>query len=286
MPFGPVLSPSLGLSLLKAGLERDGLAAEIRYFTLAFASTIGEHAYTRISMTGPLTIIELAGEWVFSHALFDQSEDDVRRYVEEVLVRRAGSRGSPPRIPPRVVSQILEVRERVDGFLDRCVEEVVAARPRIVGFTSVFQQHVASLALARRLREALPDVFVVFGGANVEAVMGAETVRRFPFVDAVVSGEGDLVFPELVRRALAGESLAGLQGVRTRAGIDDDFAERCVDRRRRFSKNHRRTHLLAARRRRFFSVLAIVAPDGKNVFARTRDRRKQFHLTQRNRLAR
>jgi len=229
MPFGPVLWPSLGLSLLKAGLERDGLAAEIRYFTLAFASTIGERAYTRISMTGPLTIIELAGEWVFSGALFDQSEDDVRRYVDEVLVRRAGSRGSPPRIPPRVVSQLLEVRGRVDAFLDRCLDEVVAARPRVVGFTSVFQQHVASLALARRLRQALPDVVIVFGGANVEGVMGAETVRRFPFVDAVVSGEGDLVFPDLVRRALAGEPLAGLQGVRTRAGIDEDFAAGRLD---------------------------------------------------------
>src|SRR6185503_12803258 len=99
-------------------------------------------------------------------------------------------------------------------FLEECLEEVVAARPRLVGFTSVFQQHVASLALARRIKRALPETFIVFGGANCEGPMGAETVRQFPFVDAAVSGEADLVFPELVGRVLAGRPLDGLPGVR------------------------------------------------------------------------
>ena len=43
--------------------------------------------------------------------------------------------------------------------------------------------------------------------------MGAETARQFPFLDAVVSGEGEVVLPEIVRRVLAGEGLAGLPGV-------------------------------------------------------------------------
>jgi ribosomal peptide maturation radical SAM protein 1 len=46
--------------------------------------------------------------------------------------------------------------------------------------------------------------------------MGEELIRRFPFVDAVVSGEGDLVFPELAGRLLAGRPVAGLDGVLTR----------------------------------------------------------------------
>jgi len=39
--------------------------------------------------------------------------------------------------------------------------------------------------------------------------MGAEVARQFKFVDAVVSGEGDIVFPEIVRRVMAGESCSG-----------------------------------------------------------------------------
>jgi ribosomal peptide maturation radical SAM protein 1 len=50
-------------------------------------------------------------------------------------------------------------------------------------------------------------------------------VRQFPWVDAAVSGEGEVIFPQLVRRVLAGEPLEGLPGVRTRQSIDADFRE-------------------------------------------------------------
>jgi ribosomal peptide maturation radical SAM protein 1 len=76
---------------------------------------------------------------------------------------------------------------------------------------------VASLGLARRIKAVRPECFVVLGGANCEGSMGEETVRQFPFVDAAVSGEGDVVFPEIVRLALAGRSVAHLPGVRTPA---------------------------------------------------------------------
>jgi ribosomal peptide maturation radical SAM protein 1 len=97
--------------------------------------------------------------------------------------------------------------------LGDCADAVIRERPRIVGFTSVFQQHTGSLALAKRLKEAAPDVWIVFGGANVEGVMGAETLKCYPFVDAVVSGEADLVFPSLVKSVLEGAPFDGLPGV-------------------------------------------------------------------------
>jgi ribosomal peptide maturation radical SAM protein 1 len=108
---------------------------------------------------------------------------------------------------------VRELRRMAPRFLDEVAAEALALEPRIVGFGSVFQQHVASLALARRLKALRPELVILFGGANCEGPMGAETARQFPFVDAVVSGEGEVVVPELVRRALAGESLGGLPGV-------------------------------------------------------------------------
>lgn len=53
---------------------------------------------------------------------------------------------------------------------------------RILFSTSVFQ--IASLALASRVKLALPETFVVIGVANVEGVMGLEAVRQFSFLDA------------------------------------------------------------------------------------------------------
>jgi ribosomal peptide maturation radical SAM protein 1 len=222
MPFGTVFCPSLGLSLLSASLAKEPISVAVRYFTIRFAEIVGQVTYEHIAVKGPYVQQELAGEWIFSHALIEQTKDDVERYIDEVLVKRQGQMAGRP-VRQRDIRTILRVRRRVLAFLDECLDEIVRINPRIVGFTSVFQQHVASLALARRLKDVLPETFVVFGGANCEGPMGAETLRQFPFVDAVVSGEGDLVVPDLVRRVLNGESVSGLPGVRSRDRLAQEF---------------------------------------------------------------
>ena len=88
----------------------------------------------------------------------------------------------------------------------------------VVGFTSTFEQNVAALALARRIKEEHPAVLTVFGGANFDGDMGPEFTRVFPFIDYAVSGEGDDVLPALVARIGRGESGAGLPGVTARSG--------------------------------------------------------------------
>jgi ribosomal peptide maturation radical SAM protein 1 len=219
MPFGPLLSPSLGLSLLQPQVCARGLACEIAYGTLRFADEIGQSLYHRIASEQRVLTRGFAGEWIFSGALFAWSRDDERRYVDEIL--RGGARASPltrSSAPSSAdIEAILAARRRAPAFLDRFVDEIARSGARLVGFTSVFQQHLASLALARRIKSHLPGVTIVFGGANCEGPMGLETVRQFPFVDAAVSGEGDLVFADLAARVVAGEPFGDLPGVLTRA---------------------------------------------------------------------
>src|SRR5581483_5689541 len=74
------------------------------------------------------------------------------------------------------------------------------------------------------IKKALPETTIVFGGANCEAVMGAETARQFPFVDAVVSGEAETVLPDVIDRVDAGRSLDDLPGVYTRLSAKRAFA--------------------------------------------------------------
>ena len=159
-------------------------------------------------------------------ALFGEDAGADARWEREVLLGRAcwGARELARPAPPSFVRSLRRARSLAGGFLDRCLAEVLAHRPQLVGFTSVFQQQVASLALAQRLKAASPGTVVVLGGANAEGVMGAETVRSFPFLDAAVSGEGDLVFPELVRRVLAGRPFEDLPGVTTPVNAAARFA--------------------------------------------------------------
>lgn len=66
MPFAGRRTPSVGLSLLKAALERDGLPCDIRYFNLTFAELIGSTRYDQIA---EVYTSRLLGEWLFAREL-------------------------------------------------------------------------------------------------------------------------------------------------------------------------------------------------------------------------
>lgn len=215
MPFGPVMSPSIALGLLKGVLSRHGASSRCLYFTIPFAEILGEEVYFGISDGLRPVLLKLAGEWIFNGALFDVSAQDEEEYVRTIIA--PGPHATTD--VDQMIADVLRARQSVDAFLDECVKTVLSCEPRIVGFTSTFQQQVASLALAKRLKQARPDLFILFGGANCEGPMGAEVVRQFECVDAAVSGEGEHVLPQIVDRVLQGLTVDGLPGVRTRGTI-------------------------------------------------------------------
>ena len=223
MPFGPLFTPSIALSLLKPALARRGVASRVHYFHIDYAERAGLRFYNGIANELSLPLWKLAGEWIFAGQVVEQTSQDVDAYVEFLKDRDSGLNRTR-KTSQRVIDRILAARQDSAAFLDDVLARLLRDEPRVVGFTSTFQQHVASLALARRIKAVRPGTFIIMGGANCEAVMGAETVRQFPFVDATLSGEGDLVFPEVVRRVLAGESIEGMPGIRTQAGVARELA--------------------------------------------------------------
>src|SRR5690606_30455103 len=128
-----------------------------------------------------------AGEWTFAEALYGARPDADAAYVNDILF-------DAWRLSGRDVERIVHIRSVAAEFLRRCLSEVPWYEYEIVGFTSTFEQNLASLALAHLLKHAFPHIRIVFGGANWEADMGLELHRRFPFVDFVCSGEADESF--------------------------------------------------------------------------------------------
>jgi ribosomal peptide maturation radical SAM protein 1 len=228
MPFGAIFSPSIALSLLKPQLQRRGLTCEITYLTLPYAELIGQGLYSTLATDRRGSMQAFAGEWLFSDELFSRTRADERAYVRDILRERATwarKAWARPMTSARIAA-ILGAKRHVPGFLDACLRRVLEGSPRIVGFTSVFQQQMGSLALAKRIKAARPETVIVIGGANCESVMGAETLRQYPFVDAIVSGEADVVFPEFARRVVDGRPWNDLPGVLGRAGLRSAFAFR------------------------------------------------------------
>jgi magnesium-protoporphyrin IX monomethyl ester (oxidative) cyclase len=141
----------------------------------------------------------LLGEWCFAGTLFPSAKKDDEEYLNLVLDVRC--QGFPAQLDRR--KELMRwVRAQAAEYIDRLAEAIIAGEPRIVGCSSSFQQHCASLALLKRIRELRPETVLLMGGANCEGEMGVETLRVFPWVDCVVSGEADAIFLDLCRALL------------------------------------------------------------------------------------
>jgi ribosomal peptide maturation radical SAM protein 1 len=222
MPFHGYM-PSLGLSLLKSCLAAKNISSKVLYFGLPFAERVGRDLYHCLANGYPRPM-DLLGEWIFSTALFDY---DNSNYVEEVLVKRSKIYSDivdhTIKIPDGLFEKLWEYQSMAPEFVSQCADEVLRYSPKVVGIGSVFHQQMSSLSLAKRIKELSPETLIVVGGGNCEGVMGAEMARQFPFVDAIVSGEAELAFPEIVQRHLQQKSIRDLKGVYTADNVSTAF---------------------------------------------------------------
>lgn len=205
MPYAALDRPSLGLGLLHARLREQGVECDTRYLAFDFTDFVGMSDYMWVQ--GELPYTAFAGDWSFTEALYGSRPRADAEYAEYVLRREW-------RLEESDVARLMRVRRYCEPYLDHCMASVPWDDYDVVGFTSTFEQNLASLALARRVKEAHPGVAIAFGGANWEGEMGRELHRCFPFVDFVCCGEADESFPALVRvLGDGGRGLASIRGI-------------------------------------------------------------------------
>ncbi|MBI5360160.1 MAG: radical SAM protein [Planctomycetes bacterium] len=82
----------------------------------------------------------------------------------------------------------------------------------LYGFSTYVWNIHESLALAEKLKTALPGTAIVFGGPEASGLAGF-ILDKYSFVDVVVLGEGEVVFTELLKKFCTGETPAGLAGI-------------------------------------------------------------------------
>ena len=198
MPFSFSKYPSIQLGTLSALLKSQGIPVDCHHLNVRFAHKIGVPMYELICEKRALF-----GEWLFSYLLF----------------RDNPKRAEYPRVFKPVFEQITQQTGQTTGYFEEMATRIAPqfltwaltaidwSRYKLVGFTSTFDQNVASLTMAKLIKDLYPEVTIVFGGANYDGEMGLEYFRAFPFIDHVVVGEGEVAFP-----ALAGQLLTGQAG--------------------------------------------------------------------------
>lgn len=212
MPWHALECPSLALGIVSGSLRKayPGHVVTECYGSISWAEflleqsdgRIGPSAYTEIAETG---VFHAIGDWVFSGALYGEETWRVQEF--EDYVRRH-------RIDP---GPAVEMQRHASQFIDRMTDEIVRLHPDVVGFTTTFMQNVPSLALAKRVKDLLPRATTVFGGGNCDGPMGPALHRNFPFVDFVISGEGERSFPMLVEAVSTGGELDSIPGLSWRS---------------------------------------------------------------------
>src|SRR5260221_13459052 len=100
------------------------------------------------------------------------------------------------------------------------LEEAVPGTADVLAYSIYVWNERYTLEVARRAKERHPQALVVLGGPSVprRPERAEAFLREHPFVDALVFGEGELVFRQLLRRLHDGAPLDDLGGIALRTG--------------------------------------------------------------------
>lgn len=121
-----------------------------------------------------------------------------------------------------VTAKVVEgtVNEPLTAVLARITEHM----PQTIGFCTYIWNVTAVLALAERLKAQNSNVKIVLGGPEV-SYRAQEVLERYPFIDFVLSGEGEKPFAQLLDALAENADLSAVSGLCYRAGAEYHIAE-------------------------------------------------------------
>lgn len=205
MPWATTTRPSLSLSLLSALASSRGYRCDVLYPNIFLSAMMGCNGYEYFANTPALFGV---AEHLFAVDIFGADALSSGPYLAEAAARSETSS--------------LALEDALPGLRDRLIpdllsaytEDILRRKPDVVGFSCTFNQVMASVALARRIKSVAPAVHIVFGGPCVHAEMGVCYSRIFAdYIDAVFLGEADALFPDYLDRLCDGRDTNVLNGI-------------------------------------------------------------------------
>jgi tRNA A37 methylthiotransferase MiaB len=103
------------------------------------------------------------------------------------------------------------------GLYDALAEDLRSRRPDVVGFMTECDSYHHVIQICAALKRRLPACQIVLGGPHASAV-GRITMEKVAEIDAIVVGEGEVTFPELLAAINSGSDVAVPGSIR-RVGV-------------------------------------------------------------------
>jgi ribosomal peptide maturation radical SAM protein 1 len=213
MPWTSLKEPSLGLGILSAVLAEAGLSSRVRHLNLTLLRYLRSETYAAIADTFALNDFLFTG--LLDPVVTTRQWGWLRQKATDLV---AGGRlnflaDNKPTIDV-VIDNLLDMRRnQIPTWLDEQASLLAGSPAPLVGFTCMFDQTIASVALAHMVKERAPEKLIALGGYAVRQPTGGAILSAFRWIDAVCTGEGETMIAQLARAAASELSLAEVPGL-------------------------------------------------------------------------
>jgi ribosomal peptide maturation radical SAM protein 1 len=194
MPFATPEFPPLGATLIRSVLVASGVPADIVYGHLVFSKLVAGDPFVETSLS-QVPICEIA----FTPYYFDRSVEQAAEALREYVLEMALNAAAHP------LERYIGIVRNAGRCVDSLFESIRWEEYDVVGFSLLMGQTVSSLALAKRIKEAHPDISIIIGGAQTQSPMGEEMLRSFRDFDYVVQGEADGIVAPFIQELRLGK---------------------------------------------------------------------------------
>jgi ribosomal peptide maturation radical SAM protein 1 len=209
-PFASIARPALGPHILQQMAQLEGLRVSVLYSNLIFARLIGVELYERVCD-------QTSRSWLIGERIFARAAHGIGRFgakegalpgVDLETAQRnpcndsAGTSSSLPKLNAEDLDRIETETLTLCGIVSSGLS---TSDCRVIGATTSFEQTNAALAVLRSVKDLVPGVVTLLGGANCEAEMGKAMLDLASgAVDLVFSGESEQTFPSALREIIDG----------------------------------------------------------------------------------
>lgn len=124
----------------------------------------------------------------------------------------AYARSKMPTTMPNIDIRVLE--PTIQTPILTALSDIYSQQPDIVGLSVHIWNRDYVLTLAGLVKKVLPSVKLILGGPEV-SFTAKNTLLKYPYIDYIISGEGEIVFSELLEKLslnLPVHNIAGLSG--------------------------------------------------------------------------
>ncbi len=190
MPFAGAAIPSIQLPILEGYLKERGINVSTRHLYLKAAEYYGINNYN--FLINPPNDSYIA-QMIFSKYVFPEHwEKNIDKFCEYFQKQSSQHKETQANFTFETYVQ------RTDKFYEWVLNQVDWRSFDIIGFTLNYGQLLPSLAIAKKIKELQHEKKIIFGGSRTVGTMGVRVLETFPYVDFIVSGDGEEALYQLV----------------------------------------------------------------------------------------